>query len=344
MSNAPVKKEHKIKTLNDLMNNNKFVLLLSVFIAFIIWVAVAMYASPEESFTIYNVPITLNTENSLVAQKGYKNFWQSDEKIDVTVTGPRYLITSLTPDDILVSANLNTVDSAGVSQLALKVSLKENSQDITISAQSKTSVDIYFDTELEKKFNIQLDPTVITEKLADGYELNSADLTVSTVTLKGPETEMNKIVNVVADPRYPEDLLFETITLPVILSLEGANVSETIAVNKYVKIVDEQEYFVKINIDKMAELTPVVVFTGEQTGETKVNFNIDKVVAKIDTGFGYVSETLPVLTVDYSELSVGQNVFSVDAAEIDLPDGVKLPDSDFIFDIKITFSAVAAES
>lgn len=344
MSNAPVKKEHKIKTLNDLMNNNKFVLLLSVFIAFIIWVAVAMYASPEESFTIYNVPITLNTENSLVAQKGYKNFWQSDEKIDVTVTGPRYLITSLTPDDILVSANLNTVDTAGISQLALKVSLKENSQDITISAQSKTSVDIYFDTELEKKFNIQLDPTLILEKLADGYELNSADLTVSTVTLKGPETEMNKIVNVVADPRYPEDLLFETITLPVVLSLEGANVSETIAVNKYVKIVDEQEFFVKINIDKMAELTPVVVFTGEQTGETKVSFNIDKVVAKIDTGFGYVSETLPVLTVDYSELSEGQNVYSVNAAEIDLPDGVKLPDSEFIFDIKITFSAVTADS
>lgn len=344
MSNAPVKKERKKMTLAELMNNNKFVLFLSLIIAFIVWVAVAMYASPEESFTIYNVPITLNTENSLVAQKGYKNFWQSDEKIDVTVTGPRYLITSLTPDDILVSANLNTVDTAGVSQLALKVSLKENSQDITISAQSKTSVDIYFDTELEKKFDIQLEPSLISEKLAEGYELNSADLTVSTVTLKGPETEMNKIVNVVADPSYPEDLLFETITLPVVLSLEGANVSETIAVNKYVKIVDEQEFFVKINIDKMAELTPVVVFTGEQTGEIKVNFNIDKVVAKIDTGFGYVSETLPVLIVDYSELSEGQNIFTVNADEIDLPDGVKLPDSEFTFDIKITFNAVTADS
>ena len=344
MSNAPVKKSHKIKTLNDLMNNNKFVLFLSLVVAFLIWVAVAMYASPEESYTIYNVPITVNTENSLVGQKGYKNFWQSDEKIDVTVTGPRYLITSLTPDDIIVSANLNTVDTAGVSQLALKVSLKENSQDITISAQSKTSVEIYFDTELEKKFNIQLDTTPITQKLAEGYELNSADLTVSTVTLKGPETEMNKILNVVADPRYPEDLLFETITLPVVLSLEGANVSETVSVNKYVKIVDEQEFFVKINIDKMAELIPEVLFTGEQTGEPDVSFSIESISAKIDTEFGYDSGTLPVLTVDYSELSEGQNVYYIESSEIELPDGIDLTESVFSFNVSIIFSPADAEN
>ena len=129
-------------------------LLVSLVIAFFIWVAVAMYASPEESYTIYNIPITVNTENSLVSQKGYKNFWQSDEAIDVTVTGPRYLITSLTPDDIIVSANLNTVDSSGVSQLALRVGLRQESQDITISQQSKTHVDIYFDAELEKERKI----------------------------------------------------------------------------------------------------------------------------------------------------------------------------------------------
>lgn len=345
MSESPKKKKAvKIKTFNDLMENNKFVLVLSLVISFLVWIAVAMYASPEESYTIYNVPITIDTQNSLVSQKGYTNFWQSDEKIDVTVTGPRYLITSLTPDDVLVSANLNTVDSAGISELPLKVSLKENSQDITISEQSKTSVEIYFDTELEKKFDIQLDSTLMSEKLAEGYQLNSADLTVSSVTLKGPETEMNKIVSVIADPQYPEDLLFETITLPVAMSLEGANASETVSVNKYVKFVDDQEYFVKVNIDKIAELTPEVVFTGAQTGETTVKFNIDKIIAKIDTGFGYDSEKLPVFTIDYSELSEGQNVYSVNASEIELPEGVNLSDNTITFNINITFTPAQINS
>lgn len=341
MSDSPRKKEtRKIKGFNDLMNNNKFVLFLSLCVSFIVWVTVAMYASPEESFTIYNVPITVNTENSLVSQKGYKNFWQSDEKIDVTVTGPRYLITSLTPDDILVSANLNTVDTAGISELALKVSLKESSQDITISEQSKTSVEIYFDTELEKEFEIQMDAQLIPEKIAEGYELNSVDLTVLNVMLKGPETEINKVVSVIADPELPEDLLFETATYPVALSLEGANASDTVSVNKYVEFVDDQEHFVKVSIDRIANLTPEVVFTGEKTGEAKVKINSNTIIARIATQAGYDSETLPILTVDYSELSKGNNKFSVKSSEIELPEGVKIPEEEFTFEITITFTPV----
>lgn len=340
MSNSPEqRKERKIKSLNDLMNNNKFVLVLSLLISFLVWVAVAMYASPEESYTIYNIPITVNTENSLVSQKGYKNFWQSDEAVDVTVTGPRYLITSLTPDDILVSANLNTVDSAGVSQLSLRVSLKEESQDITISQQSKTSVEVYFDTELEKEVDIYLDKELFSEKIAEGFQLNNIELPVSTVKVRGPETEINKIVRVVADPQIPEELLFSTATMPMTLSLEGNNATDTVSVNKYVEFVDEQDHFVKVNIDRIADLSPSVEFTGTKTGETTVVFNTDTIIAKIDTQFTYESEFLTIMTVDYSKLTEGTNTFTVNAADIELPDGVKLPDSTFTFTVTITLTS-----
>ena len=340
MSKAPAKKM-KIKSFSNLMDNNKFVLVLSLFIAFLVWVAVAMYASPEESYTIYNVPITVNTENSLVAQKGYKNFWQSDEKIDVTVTGPRYLITSITPDDILVSANLNTVDTAGVSELDLKVNLRERSPDITISAQSKTTVEIYFDTELEKEFDIQMDQELVAAKIAEGYVLNSTELTVSKVTLRGPETEMNKIVRVIATPELPEDLLFVTSTIPVTLSFEGANATDTVSANKYVEFVDDAEYFIKADIDRIAELKPEVVFTGEKTGETTVRINSEVIVATIATETGYDSETLPILTLDYSELEPGYNKFTVKSSEIELPEGVKIPEEPFTFEITISLNTQA---
>lgn len=338
MSNAPVKKEHKVKTFNDLMNNNKFVLLLSLVIAFIIWLAVAMYASPEESYTIYNIPITVNTENSLVAQKGYKNFWQSDEAIDVTVTGPRYLITRLTPDDILVSANLNTVDSAGVSKLSLRVSLKQESQDITISQQSKTSVNIYFDAELEKEVNIYLDKTVFDNKLAEGYQLRSVDLPVTSVKITGPATEVNKIVRAEATPTLPDELLFESSTIPLEMSFQGNSASDTVSINQYVRYVDQQDYFVKVNIDRIAELTPAVEFTGEKTGEVTVSFNTETIIAKIDTESKYDSTELPIMTVDYSLLAEGDNEFTVMSGDIELPEGVKIPDEEFEFVITIKFT------
>ena len=338
MSNAPVKKEHKIKTFNDLINNNKFVLFISLIIAFLVWIAVAMYASPEESYTIYNIPITVNTENSLVSQKGDKNFWQSDEAIDVTVTGPRYLITSLTPDDIIVSANLNTVDSSGISQLALRVGLRQESQDITISQQSKTHVDIYFDAELEKEVTIYLDKTVFDDKIAEGYQMNSAELPVTTVKITGPATEVNKIVRAEAAPVLPEELMFETATIPLNLSLQGNSASETVSINQYVKHVEQQEYFVKVNIDRIAELTPSVLFTGEKTGEVAVSFNTETIIAKIDTEVSFEGEELPIITIDYASLKEGINKFTVKSNEIELPEGVKIPEEEFEFIITINLT------
>lgn len=325
MSQSPeVKKEKKKIRLSDLMNNNKFVLVVSVVIAFFVWVAVAMYKSPEESNTIYNVPITIDMENSIVAQKGYINFWQSDEAIDVTVTGPRYLVTSLTADDIIVSANINTVDSAGVFDLSLRVSLKDESQDIVISAQSKTSVEVYFDAEREKQFDIIIDSNIIPDRIAQGYQFRSAELTVSTVTLKGPETEINKVQSVVADPQFADELMYMTETIPVVLNLEGATAADTVSVNKYVKLATEQDYYVKVYVDRTAELKPKIEFTGTQTGGVSVSYNTEVINAMVDTELELPNDLLTVLTIDYSELSAGLNNYRVTLSDIELPDGVTL--------------------
>ena len=329
MSQSPkVKKEKKIRNLNDLMNNNKFVFVVSIVVAFFVWVAVAMYKSPEETNTIYNVPITIDTENSIVAQKGYVNFWQSDDVIDVTVTGPRYLVTSLTAEDITVTANVNTVDSAGIFDLALRVSLKEDSPDITISAQSKTSVEVYFDAEREKQFDIVIDSNIIPDRVAQGYEFRSAELTVSTVTLKGPETEIRKVKNVVADPQFYDELMYMTETIPVELNLEGATAADTVSVNKYVKLADEQEYFVKIYLDRFAQLKPQIEFTGTQTVGVSVGYNPETIEAKVATELELPNDVFTVLTVDYADLSTGTNNYVVDLSALELPEGITILEPD----------------
>ena len=166
MNNKNTVFEKKSKSfLRNLAESKILILCVSLLISFFFWVAVAMYASPEESFTIYNVPINVNTANSLVEQNAYKNFWQSEDKIDVVVTGPRYMVTSMTAEDLSVTVNLNNVDSTGVSEVPLKVALKSASQDISISSYSKKSINVYFDTELEKTFEIHVDEDAIEEKL-----------------------------------------------------------------------------------------------------------------------------------------------------------------------------------
>ena len=327
------------KMIHGFSESNKMIFFISLCISFLIWVAVAMYASPEETAVIYNVPITINTENSLVGQNGYKTFWQSDDKIDVTITGPRYLVTSVTAEDLNVSAVLNNVDSAGVSDLSLKVALKSDSQDIRISSYSKKTISVYFDEEAVKTFDIKIDSDAVAEKLAEEYQLDSCEMTISKVSLKGPATEMKKIVDVVANPVLPEELLYETQTVPVGLSYEGANAADTVSINKYVELVEQQDFYAKINIDKLVQLTPQVEFEGTKTGDVSQKININTVIAKIDTEYNYTSDTLTILKVDYADLYEGVNRFSVKASELELPDGVTIPDQTFTFNIEVTYTA-----
>lgn len=338
MDNSPKKeKAKKSISFKALMDNNKFVLLLSVVIAFGVWVAVAMYKSPQESYTVYAVPIVVDTENSIVSQKGYKNFWQSDEKIDVTVQGPRYLITTLKAEDIIVSASLNNVDSAGVSELPLKVSLRDEHPDITISSMSKTAVEIYFDAELEKRFDVKLNADDIEEHIAQGYILTEASLTVSKITVKGPETEINKIVRVTAEPTLEEGLIHATDTFPTVLSMEGDSAAATVSVNRYVSIVEQEDFYTKISVSKIDKLAPRVEFTGEKASDPVVSFSVTELDVTIDTEFEYNDKELTVLKLDYSSLNEGRNEFNINLSDIELPEGVSLNNPDGEITVSVTY-------
>ncbi len=340
MNNSPYEnKERKLLKFNNLINNNKFVLFLSFLIAMLIWVAVAMYASPQESYTVYNIPITINTENSLVAQKGYKNFWQSDEKIDVTVTGPRYLINTLTAEDILVNANLNAVDNAGVSELALKVSLKNDSQDITISSQSKTKVSVYFDSEMEKEVKINFDETMIAGRIPEGYQINSCVLTQSAAVVRGPATEIKKIKSIEAAPEETDEFIYKTTAIPVTLNLVGGNTTDTVSVNKYVSFAqDLQDCKVNVSLYKNVELKPVVKFTGTADGEVESKINVSTVLAKLDADYvdDFNVEEIVIKTIDYDELNSGETTFKVKASDVIMPEGLKFNDNTFEFVITVT--------
>ena len=119
------------------------------------------------------------------------------------------------------------------------------------------------------------------------------------------------------------------------MSFQGNSASDTVSINQYVRYVERQDYFVKVNIDRIAELTPTVEFTGEKTGDVTVSFNTETIIAKIDTESEYDSNEISILTVDYESLEDGDNEFSVMSGDIELPEGVKIPDEEFEFIITI---------
>ncbi len=200
-------------TLNNLFNNDKFVLIFSIVTAIIIWTLVAINVSPETERVVPNVKVTVETKNSVPTQLGLKVFGETDFYVDVTVVGKKYLVSqsALSADDITVSAITEDVTTAGIHRLDLKAT-STSGNDFEIVRLSKPTVEVYFDIEKSQEFSIS--PDIVKE---GDFELTEKDfkigtplLSVSTITINGPATEISKIKSVIARASISSTLLSTT--------------------------------------------------------------------------------------------------------------------------------------
>lgn len=88
-------KKANVKGLRSLLYNNKFVLLLSVILAFGIWIWVSIEKSPEVEVTISSVPVKIDMDNSVPAQLNLQIFGDNNYTVDVTVKGKNLLCRHL---------------------------------------------------------------------------------------------------------------------------------------------------------------------------------------------------------------------------------------------------------
>lgn len=186
-------------SLDKLIYNNKYVMLISFILAVSIWLFVAIQFSPPEERVIKDIPVKIDMSQS-IDSFDLQIFGTSDFTIDVTVTGKRYVVaqTVLTSDDIVVTANTNYVDSAGKYSLKLDVKKKNQQADYEITKVSEDNIEVYFDTYSEREFS--LIPEVISSGsiIPEGYYKDAEILSAKTVKVSGPTTEMNRIDKVLA--------------------------------------------------------------------------------------------------------------------------------------------------
>lgn len=104
-------------SLMRILGNNRILMALSVIFAFALWMWVAIEKSPEVQTVITGVPIKIDLKNTIPEQLGLQIFGETNYTVDVTVTGKKYILSSLKADDISVEANVNYVDSPGIKTL-----------------------------------------------------------------------------------------------------------------------------------------------------------------------------------------------------------------------------------
>ena len=133
-------------SLHGLLNNDKFLMIISLIIAIGIWVSV----SPQRDMTV-NCPVTLSTKNSSAEKLGLQVINGGEQNISVTVEGEWYSISELNSDDITISYSFGGIVDSGDYEIAITATKTNNTADFTIKSISPEKVKVSLDHISTKK-------------------------------------------------------------------------------------------------------------------------------------------------------------------------------------------------
>lgn len=322
------------------LNNNKFVAGLSLMLALIIWLVVALQMSNQMEATVSEIPVTFETK--MPDKLDLKMFGQTDLRVNVTVSGKRYEISPavLSGDDFTVTASTANVTSAGKYTLPITVRLKNTNTDVQIESFSPESVDVYFDYSLTESYPVEVEITAPDDRIAaDGYVRDDILVSPAEVTISGASAELQKIARVVAKVTLDEPLTkttsFENTTLAIV-NANGGVVRST-----YVRMEDNiSDVTVTVPILKVTQIRPSVRFKNSPSYFLEHPFQYtctpsNPVNVAVATDLSESTESLSLGTIDYASIKPGANTFvfaSEDIANVRVMDDIESFRVDFSID------------
>ena len=146
-----MKKNSKVRAL---FSKKEFLIVLSLVLSAILWLFVATSLSPDYTTTIYGVPVSVKVEGTSLEKLNLHLFDNEEKKINITITGKRYIVSQITKGDFSVNVPLSRVTGPGIYTLEVTPEYNGNLDDFTIVDYSDKTMIFYFDYSESKSFEI----------------------------------------------------------------------------------------------------------------------------------------------------------------------------------------------
>lgn len=332
-----VEMSEKLKNLNPfalrkLLYNKKFIIPLSIFLAFVLWLVIITQENPirERSFT--NLTLSVNLENTFAGENSMNIVDDlSSKKVSVVVRGPSYVVSSLRSEDITVYVSAASVDEPGVYTLDVMASRSSTNYEVLSVSPSTVKVEFdYFDT---KEFTVKADAkgaAAVEGLIAEAGIVSGIEGDLLKVT--GPRSKVNKIASVVAVCNVNRVLsATETFDAEInLLDEKGEKISlQNITLNA-------ENVKVKVPISKKKTVPVVADFTNLPSGFDKFSIKYSVDHPKVDViGNPETVDKISQITlsaIDISQLSLSNKEFDVTPK---LPEGVRLVDNFETFKVSV---------
>lgn len=297
-------------SLRKLIYNDKYLIVCSILLAIVIWVATSMNLSPETTKKIA-VPITIDFTDTLAGQLGIEYYGNKDVTVEVKVSCKKYLAKDISDDDVNASLQISTVTSTGYHSVPVLVTANDDS-DFTIESYFPTSVEGYYDIASETTKPVEIN-FASDDFLENGYVLGTTTLSENTVTVIGPKTYVDTVDKVIADVRFDNKL-----SEPQVVELNPKAVDANGREVSYVNVTAaENSLTATIPVLKVVDLPTTVNLLNAPDNVSDL-LNITYSVPSIQVGILKSSNITSAVIgdVDYSKLGSGTNTFTFDASKV----------------------------
>ena len=340
--------------------NKKVAIAFSLILSFIIWLSVMINQNPVREQVFTDITANISIDNTAASDMGLGIISDiSDQKFTVTVSGPNYVVSSLTSDDFLLSADVSEVNSVGTHTLTVFGNRNSSKTGYTFKSITPATIDVKFDY-IDSK-NLTLVPKLIGVSADEGLVAENPVVSnndQSTLTVKGPRSTVEKIysagsyfeVNKTLSASqtfdsqvvlYGEDgdVLYQYLADGTIVDGAGNTVTSNYLSLSFTSVKVTQP------ISKKATLPVKVSFNNLPAGLTAddINYKVDhKSVTVIGTPDVIAElEEINLAPIDFTLVSVSSGNFEVSAS---LKDGVRLFDSIEFFTVTIDTSDYAEKT
>ncbi len=323
-------------SLKALFYNKKFAVSFSVIVAFIFWLVITIDQNPERDMTFNNVPVSISVSGTVLEDLGIdvvsKDVVQT---VSVTVHGPNYIVSALKSDDIVVNASVSHIVEPGVYSINLVASRNSGKSGYNFVSVSPSAVSLTFDYIDTKDFTVTAQAegvSAVAGLIAETPVISSSD--ESTVKIKGPRTEIEKISKVCA---VVDDVTILSATKSFNGKIVLYDANNNILDDKLLTF-SKETVSVSVPIFKKATVRIVPSFIN-----APANFSLSSIVYTLDQDPSItikgpadivdVLDSISLSPIDFNEISTKKTTF--ETAPV-LPDGIKLVDN--IENVTVSFN------
>ncbi len=180
--------------LARLFSHNFVLIIISFLLSFIAWFIINLNAETETNVTISNIPVSISLPDTAV-EKGFQIFNDTEYTASVEVTGNRLTVGSLTPSDIVITANqVSTIDHTDEYILPLSAKKAGIKSDYNIvSSVNPSSITVFVDKFKEK--DVPIDKSQMKVTIDEGY-YSEVSMSNDIVHLEGAASKIDEIEKV----------------------------------------------------------------------------------------------------------------------------------------------------